>query len=261
MSELNPEVISQPVSQLAVEVLARTKTAYEILDGLRKSEDRADIFTPEHEQQDVKELEYALGIFAEAHLDDGLEQIPLLELPEEVTFSAEKMLKRLLTRKLNWAIFDQFEQREAAGITNLIGDKTVISTSLRYGHGHSDGYGVSSGSGPQRQNKTVIGKLLRVDPSLGQIWLGEPNDCYRVNLWRTDYDMATTANLGIRQQSTLEIVDDSKLASPSRIGRMAVFAAELQGHVSEAVIERGIMLELRSNAPNDLIRRALSSEN
>ena len=246
MSKLNPEALLQPVSPVAAEVLARTRSAYETLYGLRKSEDRADIFMPEHEQQDVKELEYALGIFAGAHLDDGLEQISLLPLPEEVTFSAEKMLKRLMTRKLNWAIFDQFEQREAAAVTSLIGDKTVIATSLKYGHGHSDGYGVSSGSGHQRQNKTVIGRLLRVDPSLGQIWIGEHDDCYQVDLWSTDIDMDSRTSLGIRQQSTLEIVDDPRLATPPRIGRMAVFAAELAGRVPEAVIEHGIMLETAS---------------
>lgn len=243
MSKLNPEAFLQPVNPVAAEVLAKTKSAYETLEGLRNSQDRSDIFTPEHVQQDVKEFEYALGIFAEAHLDDGLEQIPSLPLPEEVTFSAEKMLKRLLNRRLNWAIFDQYEQREKAAIESLVGDKTVIATSLRYGHGHSDGYGVSSGSGHQRQNKTVIGKLLSVDPSLGQIWIGERNDCYQVNLWSRDHDFDSRITLGIRQQSTLEIVDDPGLDSSPRIGRMAVFAAELQGRVPEAVIERGIMLE------------------
>ena len=244
MSKLNPEALLQPVSPVAAEVLARTRSAYEALDGLQKSKDRADIFTPEHQQQDVKELEFALGIFAEDHLDDGLEQILLLPLPKEVTFSAEKMLKRLLTRKLNWAIFDQYEQREVAAITSLIGNKTVIATSLKYGHGHSDGYGVSSGSSNQRQNKTVIGKLYRVDPSLGQIWIGERNNCYQVDLWSTDFDMDSRTSSGIRQQSTLEIVDDTKLSSSPRIGRMAVFAAELRGKVPEAVIERGILLEM-----------------
>jgi hypothetical protein len=246
MSELNPESLSCPISPLAVDVLATTKNAYETLEGLRKSQDMSDLFKYEHNQPDVINLEAALGRFAEKHLEDGLDTIPQLSLPKEVTDSANQMLQRLLTRKLNWAIFDQYEKREAAAVTEMVGDKVIVATSLKYGHGHSDGYGVSSGSGHQRHNKTVIGKLLSVDPSLGQIWIGERNDCYQVDLWSIERDHDSHTDIGVRQQSTLEIIDAPTFDVSPRIGSMAVFATELDGLVPITFIEQGIMLETAS---------------
>lgn len=243
MSELNPEAFIEPVSPLAMEVLARSKNAYETLESFRDDWDRSSTSRSEHKQPDIIALTEALGKFAAAHLDDGLEKIVQLPLPEEVTVAVDLVTARLVRDKLNRAIYDQYEKREAATIAELLAGRTIVATSLRYGHAYSDGYGIESGSDDLRSNLTVIGKFLRIDPSQGSFWLGEPEKCYRVDLWSKEYDVVTKNMTEARQQSTLEVINDPDFIMPARVGKMAILASRLTGKVPENVIERGIMLE------------------
>ncbi|HSX46846.1 MAG TPA: hypothetical protein VLF87_02570 [Patescibacteria group bacterium] len=239
MGEFAVTFEQETTDQLVQQVLDITKSAYVTLHEMREASNPNELYKQEHHQDDVRELEAALGQFAAAHLDEGFAGIKQLPLPENVDAAADAMKRRLMERKLNWAIYDQYEKHIAAEVVQLLSGKTVIATSNKYGHSR----GGESGSSFLRQNPTVIGSVTRVDPSLGEIWIGERDESYRVGLWGQNFHIERGSVYTIEQESVIDIIDGPYKDGAPKLGRAAIWAARYSGQEAPSLIQRAAVLE------------------
>jgi hypothetical protein len=194
MSEVNlgQEPGTQPT--LVDQVMQQAKTAYLVLDGLHLP---SYSYQQEDKRPESVALANALGAFAAAHLED-VKAIPDVPFTDGVEAAITAYTKRVVADKLGWAIFDEYEQQQAAEMSSLLAGKTITATSLRQGHG-------LQGSPGDYQNMVVTGPLMSYDASQAAIWIGEPDRTYRVALWDRPWDPRAHTLGELTWASTLEI--------------------------------------------------------
>lgn len=190
MSNLSPE--SEPQSDLTAQVMTEARAAYvtlrELLDKSTTTYYRKEEDTPEGVA-----LAAAIGKFVANHTD-ALGNIGAIERTPQLQSAANAWLEKRLEQKLETAIYVEIASQKEEELTDLLRGHTVKATSLTYGFGVADRYGLTSGPDNPRE---ITAPFFAVEPTHGVIWLGTGERHYQVRLWDSPENMEPVSTIEV----------------------------------------------------------------